>query len=338
MTPELAIAFQTDKSASEYVSLAQFIDPFNFDVVSVYHDLPFHPGYAALLLMAPHLHNCRVGIASAIPSRMHPIDIAANTALLADLVPDSSSVYIGLARGAWLSAHGISERKPALTAIRESVDIIRYMLSGQTRGYNGKVFQLAEHVRTPYPTPEKIPRLMIGTWGKKLSAIAGEIADEVKIGGSANPDVVPAIKDYIAVGENNASRQQGSVGVVMGAVCVVDEDRDAARAKARREVALYLPVVADLDPTIQLDPHYVTRLQAEVERNDFDAAAKLISDEMLDKFAFSGNADDLIAQSHALLEAGTHRIDFGTPHGLNPEIGIRILGETVLPELRKHWV
>jgi hypothetical protein len=42
---------------------------------------------------------------------------------------------------------------------------------------------------------------MIGTWGRGLCAVAGELADEVKVGGSANPAVVPFIRDYIAVGE-----------------------------------------------------------------------------------------------------------------------------------------
>ena len=40
------------------------------------------------------------------------------------------------------------------------------------------------------------------------------------------------------------------VGIVVGAVTVVDEDGDAARERARREVAMYLEVVGGLDPTL----------------------------------------------------------------------------------------
>src|SRR5690606_132327 len=115
-------------------------------------------------------------------------------------------------------------------------------------GYDGEVFQIAEHVKAPYPLPEEKIPLLIGSWGKKLCAIAGELADEVKIGGSTNPDVVSVIADYIAVGEAKAKRELGSVEVVIGAVCVADNDREIARAEARRQVALYLPIVANLDP------------------------------------------------------------------------------------------
>jgi 5,10-methylenetetrahydromethanopterin reductase len=36
-----------------------------------------------------------------------------------------------------------------------------------------------------------------------------------------------------------------------------------------------------------------------------------------------------------LFEAGATRIEFGTPHGLSEESGMRLLGEMVLPALRE---
>jgi 5,10-methylenetetrahydromethanopterin reductase len=220
-------------------------------------------------------------------------------------------------------------------AIREAADIIRYVLSGSSGGYQGQVFRLAEHVRVPYNLPEKPVPLLIGTWGRQLCAVAGEIADEVKVGGSANPDIVPVIQSYIRVGEEKAGRRIGSVRVVMGAVCVVDDDRERARQAARRAVALYLPVVTPLDPTVQVEPELIKRLENYVQRGELDEAATLISDDLLGCFAFSGNAHDLIDHAERLFAAGAGRVEFGTPHGLQSEHGIRILGEKVLPALRK---
>lgn len=336
MTYEISVAFQTDKRASEYIQLAQFINDFAFDAVTVYCDAPFHPSYGPLLLMAQHITRSRLGAAAVSPSRIHPIDIAAETALLADVA--QAGVYLGIARGAWLESHGIQEKKPSLTAIREAVEIVKKLLSGESAGYNGKVYQIADHVKAPYPLPDENIPILIGSWGKKLCAIAGEIADEVKIGGSANPDVVPVIADYIAVGEEKVNRAKGSVGVCIGAVCVVDEDRDAARLEARREVSLYLPIVAQIDPTIEIDPGFSEKLGVLVNQGDWDSAAAMISDDMLDKFAFSGNADDLIRQANVLFDAGASRIEFGTPHGLNPTTGLSIIGDVVLPELRQNWI
>lgn len=333
MRREISIAFQTDKTAVQYRALAQLVDQYDFDAVSVYSDLPYHPGSAAALMMAPYLTRARIGVAANPPARVHPLDIAAQGALLADVA--AGGAYIGIARGAWLGDHAIHEAAQPIQAVRESIEIVRYMLSGQTGGYQGKVYQLAAHVKAPYPLPNKPIPILVGTWGRKLSAIAGELADEVKVGGSANPAIVPVIQGYIAEGEHTANRPLGSVGVVMGAVSVIDEDRERARQMARRAVALYLPVVAPLDPTVQIDPALMQRVEGHVNREEHDAAAALISDDLLEKFAFAGNADDFIAHTVQLFEAGAQRVEFGTPHGIPSENGIRLLGERVIPALQE---
>jgi 5,10-methylenetetrahydromethanopterin reductase len=335
MKHEISIAFQTDKSATQYIALARLVNEYDFDAVSVYCDLPYHPSYAPLLLMAPHIQRARLGPAAVPPSRMHPLDIAAQTALLSEIA--AGGAYIGLARGAWLANHGVREYTPAVQAIREAVDVIRYTLTNQTGGYPGQIFRLAEHVRPAYPLPEKPIPIMIGTWAQKLGGVAGEIADEVKIGGSANPDMVPVMRAYLAVGERTAKRPAGIVRIAVGAVSVIDDDRQRARAAARRSVALYLPVVVPLDPTLTVDPDLISRLQTYTNRGENDSAAALISDGLLDRFAFSGDAGDIINHASRLFAAGAQRVEFGTPHGLSPEAGIHILGKKVIPILRREW-
>ncbi len=331
----ISIAFQTDKTAAEYVALAKLADGYDFDAVTVYCDAPFHTPFAPLMLMAPHLARARVGVAAVPPARIHPIDIAAQTALLADVA--RGGVYVGLARGAWLAEHGITEHARPVQAIREAVGVVRYMLSGQDGGYAGGIYRIAPHVRAPYPVPDGPVPILIGTWGRQLGALAGEIADEVKIGGSANPDMIAVMRGYLGAGEAKAGRPPGSVGVVIGAVSVIDEDRERARYAARRAVALYLPVVAGLDPTLTVEPEFIARLHTLANQGDWDAAARLIPDDLLDRFAFSGSPPDLIEHSSRLFAAGAGRIEFGTPHGLRSEEGIRLLGERVIPALRGDW-
>ena len=332
---ELSIAFQTDKRAGEYIALAKLVDQYAFDVVSVYCDAPYHPSYGPLLLMAPHIQRARVGPAGIAPSRMHPLDIAAQTALLADIA--AGGVYIGLVRGGWLAEHGIRELHPPIGAIREAAAIIRALLAGESAGYAGAVYQIAEHVRAPYPLPDAPIPLQIGTWGRKLAALAGEVADEVKIGGSANPDVIPLIADYIAEGEARAGRPRGSVKIVIGAVSVVDEDRDAARWQARKAASLYLPIVSKLDATLEIDPELMTRVQELVNAGESDAAARLIPDDMLDRFIFAGNPADIIEHCGRLYDAGAQRIELGTPHGASEAAtGIRLIGERVIPALQAY--
>ena len=138
----------------------------------------------------------------------------------------------------------------------------------------------------------------------------------------------------IAPGAARAGRAPGAVGIVLGAVTFVDEDGARARTRARREVARYLPVVAPLDPTVSIEPDLLARIDAAVAVGDLAAAGVLVPDDLLDRFAFSGTPAQVIGQTEAILDAGASRVEFGTPHGLTPREGLRLLGERVLPAFR----
>lgn len=159
--------------------------------------------------------------------------------------------------------------------------------------------------------------------------MAGELADEIKVGGSTNPSMVSVVRPCVLEGIRQAGRPDDAVGICFGAVTVVDMDRGAARGLARREVAAYLPVVAGLDPST--DPDWLMRIGAADARGDSDAVARELSDEVLDRFAFAGCPNDLVRQVEAIAQAGATRVEFGTPLGSDPLAAIRLLGERVLP-------
>ena len=55
--PQFGIAFQSNKTPAEYRALAEVVDRYPFEVVSVYNDLLFQPALGPLLWMAPALHR-----------------------------------------------------------------------------------------------------------------------------------------------------------------------------------------------------------------------------------------------------------------------------------------
>jgi 5,10-methylenetetrahydromethanopterin reductase len=307
------------------------IDGYGFDTVSVYNDLLFQPALGPLLLMARYLTRTRVGPAVLNPYTVHPLEIAGQTALL-DLMSQGHA-YLGLGRGAWLDALSLETTRP-LQTLREAVLLVKHLLAGRPEAFEGEVFKLAAGMTLQYrPLRARVP-IMLGTWGVKTARLAGEVADEIKVGGSANPALAGHLRPHIEAGLAAAGRRPGSVGICLGAVTVVDEDREAARALARREVALYLPVVAPLDPTVT-DRDWLNRITAAAARLDYAAVERDISDEMLDRFAFAGRPEDIVRQVEALAAGGATRVEFGTPHGIDATHGIMLLGQLVLPALRR---
>jgi 5,10-methylenetetrahydromethanopterin reductase len=329
---EIGIAFQTDKPPGSYGKLAAAAEAYGFDVVSVFADLLYQPPLPALLEMAQATSRVKLGAACLNPYTQHPYEVAGWLAAL-----DAASggrAYLGLARGTWLDAIGIEQRRP-LAHVRDTAAIVRALLSGDDSGYQGAAYRLAPGIRLRYTLPDRLPPLLIGTWGPRGAALAGEIADEVKVGGTANPAVVPLIRDRVRIGCQAARRRLEQVKVVVGAVTVVDQDGAAARHRARTEVAKYLAVVAELDATIELPPGFADRIRELVGFGDDEAAGALIPDEVLDKFAFSGTPEHVVALTQRVLDAGADRVDFGTPHGRTDAGGVALLGTAVLPLLRR---
>ena len=124
----------------------------------------------------------------------------------------------------------------------------------------------------------------------------------------------------------------------MGAVSVVDRDGGAARALARQRVALYVPVIAELDPTLPIEPEQVRRIEAARAAGDVGRAGREVPDAALRNLALAGTPDEVAEHALQLYAAGARRVEFGTPHGLDEAAGIRLLGEAVLPLLRRQGI
>ena len=270
------IGLRGNLAPGDYARLGLLAEQMGFDVVSAFNDLGDQPALVPLLEVAKVTRRISLGPACLNPYTMSPVEIASAIGSLNDA--SGGRAYLGLARGAWLDTLGIDQRD-AVARVREA----------------------AEFVRTRLDVP-----LLIGGWGRRMVALAGDIAQELKIGGSANPDLVPVIREWLG---------GGRTGIVLGAVTVVDEDGEAARARARAAVQRYFEVVARYDPTIS----------GPLDR---------LEDELLARFTFAGTPEEVTRQVKEVFAAGASRVEFGAPFGLDPERGLRLLGERVVPQAR----
>ena len=262
-------------------------------MISVFHDLFFQPAIAPLLLLAQATERVRLGPAALNPYTLHPVEIAGQVAAL-DLV-SGGRAFLGLAYGSWLDRLGLDQPRPVET-MRETVEVVRRLLAGDRSGFHGEIFELAPGTGLNFePARPSVP-LMLGTWRPHMAALAAEVAGEVKIGGCANPAMVRQMHEWIGRDE---------VGVVVGAVTVVDRNGERARELAREKVAMYLDVVGELDPTI--------------ERG---APAPL------GLFTFAGTPTEVVTQVEELAAAGLRRVEFGDP------VGLDLLLAEVVPALR----
>ena len=323
MLPQITVAFQTDIPLAAYGSLAAKAEMYGFDGVSVYNDMLYQPAWLPLLEIARQTKRIKIGPAAINPFTSHPINIAGNLALV-DAVSNGRA-YCGFARGAWLEFIGLNPIKP-ISTLREALLCVRHLLRQDKKPFMGEHYHLQggdtlrwHNIRSDIP-------FLLGSWGRKTILACLPLVSEIKLGGTANPGAARWLKSFL-------KQHQADSDVVCGSVTVIDKDRSAALKRARREVAMYLPVVAELDTTVTIEPDRLNGIREAMKQYDVDKAVTYISDDLLRKFAFAGTPDEIIVQVLNLFEAGADRIEFGTPHGLSPENGLALLGEIVLPNV-----
>jgi 5,10-methylenetetrahydromethanopterin reductase len=268
------------------------------DVLSVFHDLLYQPAIGPLLLMARVTERIRLGPAALNPFTLHPYEIAGQIAML-DAV-SGGRAYLGLTKGAWLDKLGLSEERP-LAALREAVAVIRALLARDEGGFEGERFTLVPGTRLEYEPVRAAVPLTIGTWGRETARWAGTVADEVKVGGTANPDLLPLVRRWI---------DNPDVRLVTGCVTVVDEDGAWAREHACSVVGPYLDVVAQHDPTLE-----------DAERP-------------LERFCIAGTPEEVAERVRELWDAGADRVELGTPQGRTTLGGLELICDRVLPLVR----
>jgi 5,10-methylenetetrahydromethanopterin reductase len=300
-------------------------------VISVFGDLGDPAPIPALVAIASATSIVALGPACLNPYTMHPVEIAGAMAEL-DLASDGRAC-VGLARGAWLNTIGVAQPNAA-RSIREAASVVRLLLSGEAGGFHGEVFSISPGFTLSAPVPRRSLPLLIGAWGRQTVTMAGEIADELKVGGSANPDIVPVMRERLELGAARAGRPARCTGIVLGAVTVVDPDANAARRYARTAVARYFEVVANLDPTVRLPAGLLDVVRARLAHGDIAGAGETIPDDVLDRFCFAGTPEQVSRQVHQVIASGASRIEFGQPFGLDCDAGLRLLAERVLPEFR----
>jgi 5,10-methylenetetrahydromethanopterin reductase len=303
---------------------------FDFATFGVWDDLGDPAPWRMLHALAEHPGNARIGPEClALPKYAAMDGIVSELAILEQLRP--GRVFLGLAGGAWLDEMG--QKRATAGQLREAVEAIRYLILHRTEGYAGRYYTLKPGFELNFAGPSASLPILIGGWGEAMAGMAGEVADELKIGGSASPRMVELVRRRAQAGAAKVGRPLHEPRIVIGAVTVVDEDGRLAVEVARRRAAAYIAVIGRNDPGAVADfPTELEAIERLVRAGDVDSATKSMPDALLRRFAFCGSPQEVMRQAEAALEAGAARVEFGSPHGLDEIHGIELIGREVLPD------
>lgn len=238
------------------------------------------------------------------------IGLLASTFLtLDDLAPDR--IICGI--GAWwdpLARNvGIDRRKP-LTAMRETVTVLRRLLHMERVSFDGefvKVSGIELDVVHGRREPRNVP-IMIGATGDNMMELTGEIADGAVLNYCVPPEYNHKALELLDNGAKKAGRRVDDLDRPQLVVCSVDLDREKAIDTTRGLLTQYLAQQPHIAKASGVSQNVVDKIQSilgwPATHEQIQSAKHLVPEDLIHRITASGTPEEARAKVAEYLKNG----------------------------------
>ena len=304
-----------------YPELARRAEELGFEDVTVHDLLMRRPVWPLLCDVARATRRVLVGPNVTHPWLQHPALIAANVAHLDDL--SGGRAVLGIGRGSLYGVVGM-DNPSSLRGLEEAVRLIGVLLRGESGPIEGETFALGDGQGLQFGARRAVPTYL-GTLGPAGAHLAGRVADGMRAAAQWDPAWMTSLRQAVHEGAEQAGRDPAEVDLIVENWTYLDEDREKARAGARRLLATFLPHLGAMLDFYRIPDEEVQAATA-ASVHGVDEAADRISDATLDRFMAAGDVDDLRRGLDRLEDAGFDAISFSGSLGPDTGAALELIG------------
>jgi 5,10-methylenetetrahydromethanopterin reductase len=259
--------------------------------------------------------------------------IAATFLTLDDLAPDRTILGVGAWWDPLAKNVGIDRSKP-LQAMRETVESVRQLLTGEVTTYHGDFVHLNE-IRLDVVHGRKGPRnvpIYIGATGPQMMELTGEIADGAVLNYLVPPSYNLEAMDRLEAGAKKAGRSIDAIDRPQLVVCSMDLDRKKALDGARKLVTQYLAQQPHFAKAIGAEEAIVSKIKSVLSwpatEEEIERAMEFVPDEMVQLVAAAGSPEECRAKVQEYLDNGA---TYPILYPLGPDVKAMIDAFAVTP-------
>lgn len=309
MTERVALYLQDSHDLRDGLDYARYAEERGFEAVWQAESRLVRDAIVPMAAYAAVTDKIKVG-SGVINNWTRNIGLLAATFLtLDDLAP--GRIICGL--GAWwdpLARNvGIERRKP-LTAMRETVEVLRRLLAMENVTFHGEFVHVDEieldvvHGRRE---PRDVP-IMIGATGPKMMELTGEICDGVVLNYCVPVDYNKEALTHLETGAKKAGKTLDDIDRPQLVVCSVDEDREKALDTTRGLLTQYLAQQPHIAKASGVSDDVVTEIQSilgwPATHEQIQQAKHLVSDDLIERITASGTPDEARAKVQEYVDNG----------------------------------
>ena len=309
------------------------------------HGFEARSSTAVLAVIAAATNRIQVGWGIISPYTRHPVQIGMEARVMQDLAGDRFMLGLGASKIFMKEiGEGEGEKVGPATVMRESIEIVKGVLEGNSFQYEGKVFQASvPPLKSEAHTPRGIPPIYVAGTGPVLQKMAGSVGDGLLTASITTPAFVRYSRKNLEEGARKAGKDPAKL--ILGSVIVGSIGRDSVKGKqgAREQAAMYLAnkvqnIKGSADVLLQSAGLTFEELQPvadAMEKGGRKAAADAVTDEILRKVcAIAGTPDECIARLEEYRDAGCTHIMLEI-WGDDRTGQAKLFGEAVLPHFKK---
>lgn len=235
--------------------------------------------------------------------------LAATFLTLDDLAPDRIICGIGAWWDPLAKNVGIDRRKP-LTAMRETVEVLRRLLNLERVTFHGE-FHHVDGIELDVVHGRREPRnvpIMIGATGPKMMELTGEISDGVVLNYCVPPEYNHGALEALQAGAKHSGRTLEDLDRPQLVVCSVDHDEDRALDTSRELLTQYLAQQPHIAKASGVSNDVVTEIQSilgwPATHEQIQKAKHLVPDELVTRITASGTPDQARTKVNEYIENG----------------------------------
>jgi 5,10-methylenetetrahydromethanopterin reductase len=235
--------------------------------------------------------------------------LAATYLTLDDLAP--GRIICGL--GAWwdpLAKNVGIDRKKPLTAMKETVQVMRRLLNMERVTFHGEFIHVdgieldVVHGRRE---PRDVP-IMIGATGDKMMELTGEISDGAVLNYCVAPEYNDRALELLEAGAKKAGRKLEDIDRPQLIVCSVDEDHDKAFETTKMLLCQYMAQQPHIAKASGVSDDVVHEIQSilgwPATKEQINKAKHLVPDELVSKITASGTPEEARAKVSEYVKRG----------------------------------
>jgi 5,10-methylenetetrahydromethanopterin reductase len=236
--------------------------------------------------------------------------LAATFLTLDDLAPDRIICGIGAWWDPLAKNVGIDRMKP-LTAMRETVEVLRRLLDMERVTFHGE-FHHVDGIELDIVHGRREPRnvpIMIGATGNKMMELTGEIADGAVLNYCVPPEYNDRAMELLDIGAKRSGRSVYDLDRPQLVVCSVDEDREKAIDTTRGLLTQYLAQQPHIAKASGVSQEVVEKIQSilgwPATKEQIDKAKHLVPEELIHRITASGTPEEARAKVNEYRERGS---------------------------------